>query len=434
MATKQNTQKKTFIIDTNVLLYDAKSITAFKDNTVIIPIVVLTEIDKHKDRQDEAGFNARQAVRDLDVLCESGKLSAGVKLENGGLLVVDNTSAEETYADDVIIKIAIKLKEKNPIVVTKDINLRVKCNARGIKCEDYTKHHLVKDVDSIYTGVRRFDVTPEIIVDFYKQQSIQASVLNAQGLSANEFIIMKDPLSQSSSAIGIYKKETGEIKRVIDNKDVFGLKPKNKEQNFALNLLLDDKIKLVSLLGAAGTGKTLLAVAAGIELTFEKKLYDRMLVMRSVCPVGRDIGFLPGTLEEKMEPWVAPIKDNLSFLFTRENGEPDPLLDMLYEKKIIEVEAMAFIRGRSIPRSFIIVDEAQNLTAHELKTIVTRVGEGSKLILTGDIEQIDNVYVDSISNGLTYAVQKFREYPIAGHISLIKGERSELATLAAQIL
>jgi PhoH-like ATPase len=306
----------------------------------------------------------------------------------------------------------------------------------------------------MYRGFRTTEVSGDFINNFYRNRSVNLSdhEIYTQGLSANEFVIYKqNDGTGSSSAIGRFHKDFGAVKEVPQYRDVFGLKAKNVEQQFALDLLFDDDIKLVTLVGPAGTGKTLLAIASGIKQVVEDGLYDKLIITKPVQPVGKDIGFLPGTKDEKMEPWIAPIKDNLDFLCGNRNSgkvqkskkpkdpnqqpsKPWNYSDRWFEEGLIEIEAVTYMRGRSISNAFIIIDEAQNLSIHELKTIVTRVGEGTKLILTGDIDQIDNAHLDAYSNGLTCAVEKFKNYPIAGHISMVKGERSELATLASQIL
>jgi PhoH-like ATPase len=310
----------------------------------------------------------------------------------------------------------------------------VVCDVVGVSCEDYRKHRVLKSVSGLYSGVARTDVGQVEIDKFYTEGmiSLDENLIENSSFKPNQFIVMKDKNSGQGSAIGKFINDNTPIKPIIDIKSAWDLRPRNKEQKFALDLLFDDSIRIVTLTGKAGCGKTLLAVAAGLEQVIEQKKYDRLIVTRPIVSVGKEIGFLPGTLEEKMAPWIAPIRDQLSFLFKGEDGEQT--LEWMMEKKTIEVEAISFIRGRSIPNSFMIIDEAQNLSVHELKTIITRVGEDTKIILTGDLEQIDHDYLDSVSNGLAYCVEKFKDQPIAGHITLIKGERSKLASIAAEIL
>lgn len=454
-AKKKTPNTKIFVLDTNILLSDPDSLHAFQENEVVIPLIVLEELDRHKNRQDEIGRNARTVSRRLDELRESGNLSQGVSLPNGGSLKVLSTGIVEHYvpielrdqskADNVIISLAIKLSEESPdgknrcVLISKDINVRVKCDSLGVKCQDYFHMRIAEDTSDLYGGVKNLIVEENQIADWYESKEV---FLNERGLFPNEIVVMKtDP--NSPAAIGRFSGEEKPLKRLIEYKDVFGLKPRNKEQNFSLNLLLDDDIKLVTLIGSSGVGKTLLALSAGLKKVLEEQKYERIVVTKPVQPVGKDIGFLPGTKEEKMEPWIAPIKDNLMFLFShkkiRKDGQVhefkrDPYVDKLIHDGKIEVEAITYLRGRSIPNTFMIIDEAQNLTMHELKTIITRVGDNTKIVLLGDIDQIDNIHVDAFTNGLTCAVEKFKEYDIAGHITLLKGERSMLASLAAKIL
>ena len=441
--------KKTFILDTNVLLYDSESIFSFKDNNIVIPLIVLEELDQKKSRQDEVGKNCRQASRYLDDLREKGSIQKGVSLPSGGMLRIiskdqikdfdDNFlgDMDRNKVDNIIIAMAKSIQENTKdsvILVTKDINVRVVCDVLDVKCEDYRKHRVVTDPDTLYAGVQRIDVDQSLVNSFYatKNLDIPEDFKDKYELFPNQFLVLKDRQAGQQSIITRFKSWESSLTPLIGVKQSWGLIPRNKEQKFALDILFDDKIKLVTLVGKAGTGKTLLAISSALQQTLEldNQKYRKVVISRPVQPVGKDIGFLPGTLEEKMAPWIAPIKDNLKFLFNNDSFT----MDMYIERGEIEIEAITFIRGRSIANAFIIIDEAQNLTTHELKTIITRVGENTKIILTGDIDQIDNTYVDSVSNGLTYAIEKFKEYPIAAHITLLKGERSELASLGAKIL
>lgn len=434
---------KTLILDTNVYLTEVSSLFAFGKSNIAIPTIILDEIDKHKNRQDTAGFNARMMNRTLDNLRRKGSLFEGVSLGRGKGKVFA-AQYDPRYmppgmttsdSDNKIIAIALRLKlEGNEIaVVSRDLNMRVKCDAFGLECHDYQPQQVIKSVEKLFDGTETLEVDDDFIDSFY--QSEEGLLLPDQNkkLFPNQYIILTGKADPKKSAVCRFVNYNTPLKKVYTYKDIWGLSANNKEQKFAMDLLFDKNIKIVSLTGQAGTGKTLIAAACGLEQVLNSTRsqggYDKLIITRPVQPLGRDIGFLPGTLEEKMMPWIAPIRDNLEHLFGDRTA-----LDMQLEQGIIEIEAMTYIRGRSISNAFMVVDEAQNLTPHELKTIITRVGHGTKLILTGDIQQIDNSYVDAVSNGLTYAVEKFKEYEISGHVSLIKGERSKLATLASEIL
>jgi PhoH-like ATPase len=338
-------------------------------------------------------------------------------------------------SDNKIIAIALRLKlEGNEVaVISRDLNMRVKCDAFGLECHDYQPQQVIKSVEKLFDGTDTIEVEDDFIDAFY--QSADGILLPDQSkmLFPNQYIVLTGKNDPKKSAVCRFINYQVPLKKIYNYKDIWGLSANNKEQKFAMDLLFDKDIKIVSLTGQAGTGKTLIAAASGLEQVLNNTKsqggYDKLIITRPVQPLGRDIGFLPGTLEEKMMPWIAPIRDNLEHLFGDRSA-----LDMQLEQGVIEIEAMTYIRGRSISNAFMVVDEAQNLTPHELKTIITRVGHGTKLVLTGDIQQIDNSYVDAVSNGLTYAVEKFKEYEMSGHISLIKGERSKLATLASEIL
>tara|TARA_R110001592_G_scaffold91686_2_gene268074 strand:- start:5855 stop:7192 length:1338 start_codon:yes stop_codon:yes gene_type:complete len=445
MATyyKGNNMTKTLILDTNVYLTEVSSLFAFGKNNIAIPTIILDEIDKHKSRQDTAGFNARSMNRTLDNLRRKGSLFEGVSLGRGkGKVFAAQydprympAGMATSDSDNKIIAIALRLKlEGNEIaVVSRDLNMRVKCDAFGLECHDYQPQQVIKSVEKLFDGTETIEVEDDFIDAFY--QSADGLLLPDQDrkLFSNQYIILIGKRDPKKSAVCRFINYHVPLRKVYNYKDIWGLSANNKEQKFAMDLLFDKDIKIVSLTGQAGTGKTLIAAASGLEqvlnCTTSQGGYDKLIITRPVQPLGRDIGFLPGTLEEKMMPWIAPIRDNLEHLFGDRTA-----LDMQLEQGVIEIEAMTYIRGRSISNAFMVVDEAQNLTPHELKTIITRVGHGTKLILTGDIQQIDNSYVDAVSNGLTYAVEKFKEYEISGHVSLIKGERSKLATLASEIL
>jgi PhoH-like ATPase len=437
--------KKIFVLDTNVLLHDPRAIFSFEDNDVVIPIVVIEELDKFKKGVDEIGRNARQISRILDEHRLKGKLSLGVKLEGGGNLRVELNHQSPAVlpneliaakADNRILSTALNLKNDGlpVILVTKDTNLRIKADALGMTAEDYESDTIT--LDELYSGETELLVAPGAIDDFYARGELQPADPKP---FPNQFALLKNSANESQTALARFSKQKSVFVPITTAKHgVWGITAKNKQQQFALDLLLNDDIRLVTLVGKAGTGKTLLALAAGLEKTIEARTFQRLVVSRPVFPLGKDIGFLPGDIEEKLKPWMQPIRDNLDFLVGssggpgRVKGKKD--LQSLFDLGMIEVEPLTYIRGRSMPNQYLIVDEAQNLTPHEIKTIITRAGEGTKVVLTGDPYQIDNPYIDSSSNGLTFVVDRFKEEPIAGHITLVKGERSDLAELAATLL
>lgn len=460
--------KKTYVLDTNVLLSDPNAIFSFQEHDLIVPMAVLEELDRHKSRPDEVGRNARQVSRTLDDMrANGGSLISGVDLKDGGKLKIVSidkghlkdspTELQADKVDNLIIAFMLSLKG-DAILVSKDINVRIKCDSLGIKCEDYLKMRVTSDPQKFYRGVEVIELEEELVDYFYQHGKLDLpeSVMKGRRLCPNQIVVIKNIKDGQTTKSAITKLPAPgkSLVPVAKIDQVFGLKPRNKEQSFSLDLLFDPEIKLLTLVGPSGTGKTLLALAAALEQlkgtgSPTHARYEKLIVTRPVQPVGKEIGFLPGTLAEKMEPWIAPIRDNLNFLVNNrrpprarkgstENGKPrhddGMYLSLMQERGLIEIEAITFIRGRSIPNAFIVIDEAQNLSMHELKTIITRVGDGTKIVLTGDIEQIDNVHVDAFTNGLTYAVERFKDYPIAGHVTLIKGERSELATLASRIL
>ncbi len=431
--------KKTYVLDTNVYLTDAKSISSFLNNDILVPLKVLDEIDKHKKRQDSVGIQARSTIRTLDQIRDKGNLYKGVRIEKGkGIIKVrsynplclpDDLDLEDS--DNQIIATALSEMEENParkvVVVSRDINMRVKCDALGILTEDYQVEQVVAKSDDLYSGMSEVLVDEQVIDDFYEDKPVILKDLGIKGHFPNQFIMLISNSNSKKTALAKFTNELTEIKKV-PNVVAWQTKPRNKEQQFALNLLMDPEIPVVSLIGKAGSGKTLLALATGLEQTLGANArYKKIVVTKPVEPVGKDIGFLPGTLEEKMMPWLAPIQDNLQFLM----GDDKMTLDLYQEKGQIEVEAMTFIRGRSISNAFIVIDEVQNMTQHEIKTVLTRVGEGTKIVLTGDIEQIDNMYIDATNNGLSYVVERLKQEDITGHITLTKGERSKVATIAA---
>lgn len=440
---------KIYVLDTNVLLQDPYSIFSFEDNEVVIPAVVLEEVDSKKRNMDEIGRNARQVSRLIDGLRQNGKLHEKIPLENGGALRIELNHRSFHQLQDIFVEktndnriLAVaknlsleedtKLEGRRVILVSKDTLVRVKADAIGLYSEDFLSDRVVEN-DHIYTGVLEQFVDITLLNTFYEKKEIPASEFPNMTLYPNQFLIMKDTLGSSSSAIGMVD-QTGKMirKLVFDHDHIWGIRSRNVHQTMAIELLLRKDISLVTLIGKAGTGKTLLALASGLMQTEDYGDYKKLLVARPIVPVGKDIGFLPGEKQEKLRPWMQPIYDNLEYLFNvKKPGELDAILAGMGS---IEVEALTYIRGRSIPDQFIIIDEAQNLTKHEVKTILTRVGERSKIVLMGDPEQIDHPYLDAYNNGLTYVVEKFKNETISGHVKLFKGERSGLAQLAADLL
>lgn len=440
---------KIYVLDTNVLLQDPYSIFSFEDNEVVIPAVVLEEVDSKKRYMDEVGRNARQVSRIVDSLRQTGKLHEKIPLENGGTLRIELNHRSfhelqdifvEKTNDNRILAVAKNLstEEKRKengcqvILVSKDALVRVKADAIGLYAEDFLSDRVV-EVDHIYTGFHEVYVPLEILGKFYEKGELSLSEITNHPFYPNQFLIMKDALGGSSSAIGMVERTGKKVRKLIMNHDhVWGIHPRNVQQTMAIELLLRKDLPLVTMIGKAGTGKTLLALASGLMQTEDLRDYKKLIVARPIVPLGKDLGYLPGEKQEKLRPWMQPIYDNLEFLFnTKKPGELDAILAGMGS---IEVEALTYIRGRSIPDQYIIIDEAQNLTKHEVKTILTRVGEGSKVVLMGDPEQIDHPYLDAYNNGLTYVVEKFKDQMISGHIKLLKGERSGLARLAADLL
>ena len=469
--------KKTYVIDTSVFLTDFQSINKFGNNDIVIPLKVLEEVDRHKKRQDSVGANARSFIRVLDSLRERGSLLKGVRLEKGkGIVkVVTYDNVEEKLprdltagvADHMIIETALTVKAQSPksrkvILVSRDVNLRVIADSVGMDSQDYLVSQVVEDTEHLYSGMATLLVDDEMVELFYAGEEIfipkELTLEQEVVLYPNTFLMLVSSSSEKKTALCRFRNYDNPVERLLDCKNNlnWGVHPRNKEQSFAFDLLMDPDIHLVTLTGQAGSGKTLCAIAAAMEqsISFGKMYakkensrtgfydmgnldfpdddtaYAKMVVSRPVQPMGRDIGFLPGSMEEKMMPWLKPIQDNMQFIM----GNDKIILQQLMESGAIELEALTYIRGRSISNAYIIIDEAQNLTAHEVKTIVTRAGEGTKIVLTGDIEQIDNVYTNETSNGLTYAIEKFKDSVIAGHVSFKKGERSRLATEAAKRL
>ncbi|MET3543682.1 PhoH-like ATPase [Paenibacillus favisporus] len=443
--------RKIFVLDTNVLLHDPRAIFAFDEHEVVIPAVVLEEIDSKKRNADEIGRNARTVSRLLDGLRENGgHLHSGVLLENKGSLKVELNhrsfvKVQEMFGemsnDNRILAVALNyhLEEQGKedptsvVLVSKDVLVRIKADVLGLVTQDYLSDRTVGPGD-LYTGYSTLKVHPSIIDEFYSYRFLSIKPLQLPyPLYPHEFVILKDEMGSTKSALLKVNADALRLEPLfLSNESVWGISARNAQQRMALELLLNDDIPIVTITGKAGTGKTLLALAAGLMKVEDEHKYKKLLIARPVVPMGKDIGYLPGEKEEKLRPWMQPIYDNLEFLFdTKKSGDIDKILMGLGS---IQVEALTYIRGRSIPGQFIIVDEAQNLSRHEVKTIVSRVGEGSKIILMGDPEQIDHPYLDASSNGLSYIVEKFKQEGISGHITLEKGERSKLAQLAADLL
>jgi PhoH-like ATPase len=440
---------KIYVLDTNVLLQDPHAIFSFDTNEVVIPAVVLEEVDSKKRYMDEVGRNARHVSKLIDSFRQIGSLHEKIILENGGVLRIELNHRSfqdlqeifvEKTNDNRILAVAMNLSKEEKqkengravILVSKDVLVRVKADAIGLLAEDFLNDRVV-DIDHIYTGFVEIYAASDHLKQFYEKGEIFISTVTQVPLYPNQFVIMKDALGGSASALGIVDESCKTVKKFkFSNEHIWGIRPRNVQQTMAFEMLMRQDISLVTMVGKAGTGKTLLALAAGLIQTEDFHFYKKLLVARPIVPVGKDIGFLPGEKQEKLRPWMQPIFDNLEYLFnTKKKGELDAILAGMGS---IEVEALTYIRGRSIPDQFIIIDEAQNLTKHEVKTILTRVGERSKIILVGDPEQIDHPYLDEYNNGLTYIVEKFKDQKIAGHIRLMKGERSGLAQLAADIL
>lgn len=439
-----------YILDTSVLLEDPNAILSFKNSEVVIPTIVLEEIDGKKRLGDDLGRNARKLCRTLDKLRGEGNLQEGIVLENNSILrielnhihldnvknyfcVVSNDNRILAVAKNISLEEKVKDNPRKVILVSKDLLVRIKADTLGIIAQDYNPDKVVKN-DEFYQGFNCLKVSPTLIDKFYKDHylELKKDMFKNINIYPNQFYILKDELGTSKSALAYYnplKKALVQLKN--SEKDIWGIHPRNAQQKMALELLLNDDIPLVTLSGRAGTGKTLLALVVGLYKTEELNLYKKLLVARPVVPMGKDIGYLPGDKDEKLRPWMQPIYDNMEFIFSNRQGTIEGIMAGL---KKVEVEALTFIRGRSIPNQFIIIDEAQNLTRHEIKTIVSRVGEGSKIVLVGDPEQIDHPYLDSSTNGLSYIIEKFKACEQIGHVTLIKGERSQLAQLAAEIL
>jgi PhoH-like ATPase len=453
-----NGDYKHFVVDTNVLLHNPSALFMFADNEVVIPFDVIEELDKFKTANDDLGRNARTVIRHLDRLRQQGKLSEGVPVkETGGRVRVVLEEAQKlcpgltaNTPDNRIICTAYQLRQegKTVVFISKDINARLKADTMGITTEDFEAQKV--DFEHLYTGWREVLVPASVIDSVFTNKQHKLEV-EGEPLHANEFVLLKDAAEPSHTALTRLRPESGMITPVRPRRSpVFGILPRNLQQTMALDLLLDDSVKLVTLVGGAGTGKTLLALAAGLTKILNEQVYQKLLCARPIMPLGRDIGYLPGDKDEKLTAWMQPIFDNMAYLLSNRlsgggsrDGEAsqhaslstvEQRIKQLVESGQVVLEPLTYIRGRSIPHQFMIVDESQNLTPHEVKTIASRVGEGTKLVLTGDASQIDNPYLDSSSNGLSFLVERLKGRAIVGHVTLSKSERSELASLVAEEL
>ena len=440
--------QKVFVLDTNVLLHDPTALLQFQDNNVVLPITIIEELDRFKKKSEQTGRNARQVSRTLDELRQRGDLLAGIPLRQGGTLRVTlchrptlqelPVELEGDRADNAILAVALELKRQGelPVVlVSKDTNLRIKADALGLRAEDYETDKV--DFADLYTGTTEVMVDAQTIDRMFKQGAIPL-----QGpFWPNQTLTLVDSANPVHTALAILDGASGMVVPIakLPHSGISRIHARNREQQFAFELLLRDSISLVTLVGKAGTGKTLLAIASGLQKVADEHRYTRLLIARPVVPMGRDLGYLPGDVTEKLTPWMQPLYDNFDLIFGTQDGS-NKLghwrrgHEELMGQGLLEIEPLTYIRGRTIPKQFLIVDEAQNLTPHEVKTILTRAGEDTKVVLTGDPDQIDNPYVDAASNGLTYLVERFRQEAIAGHITLSQGERSKLAERAALLL
>jgi len=437
--------EKYFVLDTNVLLHNADALGSFADNVIVLPMTVIEELDKFKNHSDELGRNARRVIRELDHLRHGGSLSVGVKMENGGtvMVVLEHDTAQHpaldcSVPDNRILAVAHTLfvQGKKVVFVSKDINARLKADALGFDVQDFEKQKV--NIDELFSGYREIDVPAQLINTFYKQHKLEVRDFD---LLPNEFILLRDEGDPKHAALARALDDNHLGRLIPDYEGAWQIRSRSKEQRMALELLLDPDVAIVTLVGQAGTGKTLLALAAALETTISTKRYDKILVSRPIIPMGKDLGYMPGDKDEKLAHWMQPIFDNLTFLMGGGEKNDDDAentarkkVEKLLKEQVVEMEALTYIRGRSIPGQYVIIDEAQNLTPHEVKTIISRAGEGTKMVLTGDPYQIDNPYLDSSSNGLTYTVERLKALGVHGHITLRKSERSTLAAVAADYL
>lgn len=442
---------RTFILDTSTLLYNASSIRAFGSKNVVIPYPVLEELDRFKDREGEIGKNARQVVRELNELRKVGSLSGGVEVTpKGGVLTVilidtngaRSPSLDLSLTDDRILNICLRVQQElvahGTVLVTKDINLAVKAEALGLEAQDFTSDRLIESADDLYKGCVSLKCAPGLIDDLYEGEVLFTEDLEEElgedvSLYPNQYITLGSEQEPGKSIL-LRAGSPGEPVKVLKTiKPSWGVSPRNREQHFAFDALMDPNIPLVTLVGLAGSGKSLMALACALEQVEDLGIYDKLVVSRPVQPMGKDIGYLPGTVQEKLDPWMGPVKDAINFL-TRNRKPGEDAYEHMIETGMLEVEALTYIRGRSIPNTLFLLDEAQDLTRAELKTIISRMGENSKLIITGDVMQISNSYLDATNTGLANVVEKFKTQKVSAHVTLEKGERSLLASVASDIL
>lgn len=435
--------KKIFVLDTNVLLFDPSAFRKFGKNTVFIPLIVIEEIDRFKKDQNENGRSARNFSRYIDDLRSRGSLAEGVVLESGGTLIISvdryvdskNLPIDVTINDNLILSSALSFKMEgvDVLLVTKDINLRLKADILGVPAEDYGTLDIA--LDELYSGQRVFEISGERLKEYETGRFLLLDEEEQFGVFPNEYFILQEFHNPRRRLLGRYHQgKKGIVPLISLREGIWGIYPKNVEQQFALDALLNDEINLVTLVGKAGTGKTLLAIAAGLEKAIAQGKYSRLLVSRPIQPMGRDLGFLPGDVNEKLAPWMQPIFDNMDFLFNQNRKQAGTSYEELINQGMLHIEPLTYIRGRSIPGQYLIVDEAQNLSPHEVKTIVTRAGEGTKIVLTGDCQQIDSPYLDETNNGLAYVVDRLKTEDIIGHSTLRIGERSPLSEVASKLL
>ena len=455
--------RKSFVLDTNVLLHNPNAMFMFQEHEVVIPLVVIEELDRFKKNNDDTGRNSRQVIREFDKLRQKGHLFEGVQINDlGGTLRIDRGGQPIPAdlgidpADNKILAVAHALHNQgqHTIFITKDINARVKGDALGVEVEDFEADRV--DTDWLYMGHAEVTVPGDLIDELYNERQLPLERVQPHLISTreggeqltipvftNQYLVLRDAADESHTGLARLLGDTGHLIPIAGpRRPIFGIMARNVQQTMALDLLLDDEIRLVTMLGSAGSGKTLLALAAGMHKVFKDERYEKLLVARPIMPLGRDIGYLPGDKDEKLEMWMQPIFDNLAYLLSTRGSHLDHAESHTTEQRIkqlitggkLVLEALTYIRGRSIPHQFLVVDEVQNLTPHEVKTIVSRVGDGTKIVLTGDINQIDNPYLDASSNGLTHLIERMKGQAMCGHVTLLKTERSSLASLAAEIL
>ena len=433
---------QTYILDTSVLLFDPDSLYHFSQSQLIIPIGIIEELSQFKNVSNETGSNARKVLHILDELRNNGSLTKGITLKNESILKIDDTplnaellpsQLELNKSSNRILASALHLQKKHQsILITQDPNVRVKANVLGIPVLPYDGE---PSLFSLHTGITKHTLSSEEIAIYQKKEQFTF----AGEYYPNEGLLLEDENDVQNTVLARFIENTQTFIHVPKELSSWGIVPRNPEQRLAMDLLLDPAISIVSLVGKAGTGKTLLALTVGLQMMLAENQYKRVLVSRPVIPMGRNIGYLPGGLQEKLSPWMQPIFDNLELLIDslpeqRSHSNATAGYQELIENGLLVIEPLTYIRGRSIPNQYLIVDESQNLTPHEIKTIITRAGEGTKIILTGDPFQIDNPYVSTSSNGMSYVIERLKKHAIAGHVNLTKGERSPLAELAANLL